>query len=199
MKAIRLLNAGLVSALLMFAVPADGQPQMAGTAFSYQGQLKADGIPVMVPPDLTFTLWDQDSGGNLIGGPEVLETCAFREIPIGGVGRHHPVLHPLQELDGVVASHDRVGRVVLDAEVGRVDPTDDFEIGVLGLRELRVLPVAVLVVVLHAEYHAVLLGVAAIGLDRLMREIQEILYGKVKIHVTGSDFLQIEQIVDQKG
>ncbi|MBN2562218.1 MAG: hypothetical protein JXQ75_14940 [Phycisphaerae bacterium] len=40
-----------------------------GTAFTYQGQLKEDGIPAVGAYDFRFWLYDAAVGGNLIGGP----------------------------------------------------------------------------------------------------------------------------------
>ncbi len=55
--------------------PAEGdQPQgeasiqaQMGTAFTYQGQLKKDGIPVNGTCDFLFSLWDHPAAGNQIG------------------------------------------------------------------------------------------------------------------------------------
>ena len=69
------------------------------------------------------------------------------------------MLHLLEERDRIEAADRGVRRIVLHAEGGRVDALDDLEEDVLGLRELRVPPGAVLVVVLHAEDDAALLGV----------------------------------------
>ena len=65
----------------------------------------------------------------------------------------------LEKRQRIVAADNRVRRVVLDAEIRVLDLLDDLEEHVLGLRELRVRPVAVLVVVLHAEHHIALGGV----------------------------------------
>jgi len=54
--------------------PQDAQlalgPQLqAGTAFTYQGQLKRGATPVTDNCSMDFRLYDQASGGNLVGGP----------------------------------------------------------------------------------------------------------------------------------
>ena len=90
--------------------------------------------------------------GAAVGLLQVLERGAGFEIPIGRVHAHHAMPDLLEERQRIVAADDRVGRVVLDAEVRVIDLLDDLEEHVLGLRELRVRPVAVLVVVLHAQH-----------------------------------------------
>lgn len=42
------------------------------TAFTYQGQVKQNGVPVGPTADLTFTLWDAAGGGNPVGAPVTL-------------------------------------------------------------------------------------------------------------------------------
>ena len=100
---------------------------------------------------------------------QIVERRARREVAIGGVHRHDPVLHLLQEADRIEAADEGVGRIVLHAEERRVDLLDDLEEDVFGLRELGIPPGAVLVVVLHAQDDVALLGVlerAADALDR---------------------------------
>ena len=61
--------------------------------------------------------------------------------------------------DRIVAADERVGRVVLDAEARRIDAIEDLQEDVFRLRELRIAPGAVLVVVLQAEHDVAALGV----------------------------------------
>ena len=71
--------------------------------------------------------------------------------------RHHAVLDLLEEGDGIESSHERVRRIVLDAEVRRIGQRiEQRQERRLLLRELRVAPLAVLVVVLEAEHHVAL-------------------------------------------
>ena len=81
-----------------------------------------------------------------------------REEAIRRMHGDDTVLHLLEKADRVVAADHRVGRIVLDAEVRRVDLLDDLEEDVLRLRELRIAPGAVLVVVLHAQHDVAALG-----------------------------------------
>src|SRR5271169_4106445 len=54
----------------LFVLLATGQRAAAqNTAFTYQGRLTANGAPPAGSSDLTFTLYDAASGGNVIGGP----------------------------------------------------------------------------------------------------------------------------------
>src|SRR6476469_8524089 len=65
----------------------------------------------------------------------------------------------LEEGKGIVATHERVGRIELDTEMRRVHLLDDLEKDVLGLSELRIPPRAVLVVVLEAQHDITALGI----------------------------------------
>src|SRR5947207_3439266 len=40
-----------------------------GTAFTYNGRLNTNGVPVKGAYDLRFTIFDAPAAGNLIGGP----------------------------------------------------------------------------------------------------------------------------------
>jgi hypothetical protein len=55
---------------------AGAQSERAGTAFTYQGQLIQNGIPLTGPVDFRFTLWDAEDGGSWNGPgifrPEVI-------------------------------------------------------------------------------------------------------------------------------
>jgi hypothetical protein len=53
------------------ALPALGPQLQIGTAFTYQGQLKRGATPVTGNCSMDFRLYDQSSGGNLMGGPIV--------------------------------------------------------------------------------------------------------------------------------
>jgi len=70
-------SAQRMSRLVRFALPAIlvasiiGSAAGQGTAFTYQGQLKDGGIPANGSYDLSFSLWDQLDGGNLVAGPAV--------------------------------------------------------------------------------------------------------------------------------
>src|SRR4029077_17085340 len=65
----------------------------------------------------------------------------------------------LEEGEGIVATHERVRRIVLDTEMRGIDLLDDLEKDVLGLCELRIPPRAVLVVVLQAQHNITALGI----------------------------------------
>ena len=45
-----------------------------GTAFTYQGRLQSNGSPAYGAYDLTFTLFDNSSGGTVIGPPSTNST-----------------------------------------------------------------------------------------------------------------------------
>ncbi len=63
----RTVSAGVVTAVLVVVGAAGTRADAAGTAFSYQGQLKHEGAPVNDTVDFQFTLWDAVSGGGQIG------------------------------------------------------------------------------------------------------------------------------------
>ncbi len=48
-----------------------------GTAITYQGQLKSEGVPIIGSADLRFTLWDAATGGNF--DPDILTTT---DVPV---------------------------------------------------------------------------------------------------------------------
>ncbi len=55
----------LTAALLACPSASLGQP----TAFTYQGQLKVGGVPANGTFNLSYSLWDQPAGGNVVAGP----------------------------------------------------------------------------------------------------------------------------------
>ena len=57
----------LIPGLLLPNVAQAQEP--IGTAFTYQGQLKQDGLPVNGTADFEFTLWDAESGGSDLNDP----------------------------------------------------------------------------------------------------------------------------------
>src|ERR1700694_2810429 len=58
--------------------PQPQRPQVAlGTGFTYQGQLKKNDAPVNDNAcSMTFTLWDLQSSGTQVGGPQTLNNVA---------------------------------------------------------------------------------------------------------------------------
>lgn len=70
------LRACAVVALLMVsATPRDARSIPQGTAFTYQGLLRQNGVPVEGSVDIEFTLFDAASGGNQVG-PSLMFTAA---------------------------------------------------------------------------------------------------------------------------
>jgi hypothetical protein len=63
----RWLRCGVV--LLISAVPVRVEGVPFGTAFTYQGRVLKDGVPVDGAADFEFTLWDASMMGNLVAGP----------------------------------------------------------------------------------------------------------------------------------
>src|SRR4051812_15156833 len=64
---------------------------------------------------------------------------------------HDPPTDLLKKRDGIEPADKRIRRIVLDAKVIGVDLADDLEEDVLRLRELRIPPRPVLVMVFHAQ------------------------------------------------
>ena len=94
-----------------------------------------------------------------VAARQIVERRARREVAIRGVHGHDAMLDLLEKRDRIEAADQRIRRIVLDAEVRRIDPIEDLEEDVLRLRELRIPPGAVLVVVLHAQHDVAALGV----------------------------------------
>lgn len=69
--AIPIVLAGLLQ-------PAAGQTPLS-TAFTYQGQLKAAGMPSISTADFQFALFDAMSGGNSIGTPLLRANAALAD------------------------------------------------------------------------------------------------------------------------
>jgi hypothetical protein len=67
MKHLKLLST--VLGLLAVCCGGENLYAQGSTAFSYQGHLLVSGNPATGNFDLTFTVFDSSSGGNLIGGP----------------------------------------------------------------------------------------------------------------------------------
>ena len=50
-----------------------------GTAFTYQGQLRQEGIPLNGACDLQFSLWDAAAGGIQVGTTQAADDVAVTE------------------------------------------------------------------------------------------------------------------------
>ena len=55
--------------LLLALFSLSGFAYSQGTAFTYNGRLNNNGVPVNGAYELSFTLYDLDAGGNVVGGP----------------------------------------------------------------------------------------------------------------------------------
>ena len=91
----------------------------------------------------------------------------FGQVAVAGVHRDDAVLDARQQFERIFAGQKRVARIVVDAEVGRVDAIDQVAEHVHLLGELGILPVVVLVVVFEDQRHAAGRGVRNAGLDAL--------------------------------
>ena len=67
---------------------------------------------------------------------QVVERRPWHQVSVRGVHRHHTMLDLLEERHRIEAADDGVRRVMLHAEVRRVDLLDDLEENVFRLREL---------------------------------------------------------------
>ena len=92
---------------------------------------------------------------------------AFGQVAVAGVHRDDAVLDAPQQLQRIFAGQDRVARIVVDAEVRRIDAIDQVAEDVHLLGELGILPVVVLVVVLQDQRDAALRRVRQTGGDAL--------------------------------
>ena len=104
--------------------------------------------------------------GRVLFAAEVVE-CALDQRPIAGVHRDHPRQHPPQQLDRIIPGQERVGGIVVDAEVWMVDGVDELTEDLHLLGKLGVLPEVVLVVVFQDQDDATVGGIGQAGGDRL--------------------------------
>ena len=70
-------NIACIPCVLCLASAALAQP--LGTAFTYQGELRASGVPASGPHDLRFRLYDAVSGGNQVGSTICSDNVATSE------------------------------------------------------------------------------------------------------------------------
>ena len=87
MKRTRVLVPFTAVAVLTITSPLNAQTP-AGTAFTYQGQLKSSGVPVNDTCEFEFSLWDAETDGSLIGsngvtGVEVVDGLFTVKIDFG--------------------------------------------------------------------------------------------------------------------
>ena len=106
---------------------------------------------------------------------------------VAGVHGDDAVLNALQEFKRVFPGQDRVAGVVVDAEVGHLDPLDEVAEDIHLLGELGVGPVVVLVVVLDDQRHAVLSGEWGAGLDALGRVLDAVRAADLGTPLAGED------------
>ena len=111
-----------------------------------------------------------------VGGepPQVLDGPALH-VAVRSLHRGHAGQDALEQVVLVLAGHDRVRGVVLDAQPRRVDGVQDGEVSRVALRELGVEPEAVLVVVLDDEHHPGRLRVGQQGGQRLDHPTERLL------------------------
>src|SRR5579864_6497085 len=88
------------------------------------------------------------------GHPAEFRDRAAVEVAVGRLHCRHARHHPIEQLVGVLAGDDRVGRIILGLEPRRIHPVENREVAAVALGEFRILPEAVLVVVLHAHHDA---------------------------------------------
>ena len=72
----------MLAAALLFA--ATGVVLAQGTAFTYQGQLQNNGSPASGTYNLTFSLFNVNSGGSAVAGPVTNNGCHCHQRPVHG-------------------------------------------------------------------------------------------------------------------
>jgi len=65
---------GGLTVLTSFALAVCGVVQAQQTSWTYQGEIRDDGVLASGPCDLRFTLWDSDSGGNQLAPEETFSS-----------------------------------------------------------------------------------------------------------------------------
>jgi hypothetical protein len=70
---VRMTKLGIIGVALWVAASSSGLAAPVSTAFTYQGQLKQDGLPTTDVCDFQFTLWNAVSAGTPIGSPYPLD------------------------------------------------------------------------------------------------------------------------------
>jgi len=69
----------MLAAALLLAMSDAGASSVQSTAFTYQGSLRANGQPADGFYDMSFTLYDAATGGNVVGAPQ-----AIAQYPVVG-------------------------------------------------------------------------------------------------------------------
>ena len=98
---------------------------------------------------------------------EVFEPGIPFEVAVGGLHRHHAVLHLAQKRDGILAGEERVAGIVLHPEERGVDLIDNLEEDLAALGEFGIAPETVFVVIFHAKSDAARGGIFQAGADSL--------------------------------
>ena len=88
---------------------------------------------------------------------QVFKRIALGEIAVAGVHADHSVGYSAQQFDRIIAGDDGVGWIVLYAEMLALgDGVQQFKEDVHLLRELRVFPESVLIMVLQSQHDIML-------------------------------------------
>ncbi len=75
----------LVTGVLLVLRSATAVPPPVPTTFTYQGQLKDDGVPATGDYDMRFSLYDAPSSGAMVGAPLVFDGASGNPTPISVV------------------------------------------------------------------------------------------------------------------
>lgn len=67
----KIVFSSLTAVMMISPAAQSGEP--LGSGFAFQGQLNLTGVPVNDSADFSFTLWDAESDGAMIGAPATLE------------------------------------------------------------------------------------------------------------------------------
>ena len=97
---------------------------------------------------------------------EILER-PFDQVAVAGVHGNYAMRHPLEQFDRIVTSQIRIARVIVDAKSRMLNRFNQFTKHIHLLRELRVLPKIIFIMIFDDQSDIVLLRIRQASLNAM--------------------------------